>query len=149
MAVYHLYKNQLSCLLKEPVTGLQYPVMQHKLPGGQQMLQLFSNCFLKLLPCWHGPVSIQAALDQDLLFVGFLTVLAVVSECFLPKYIYFCNYFVRGGSFTDSLFQWQNGDSFFNTTGFVSASFLELLSLPSLAYLPSTTSAVVSDKNLC
>lgn len=60
------------------------------------MLQLFSNCFLKLLPCGHWPVSIQTVSDWDFLFVDFLTVLAGVSECLLPKQIYFCSYFVRG-----------------------------------------------------
>lgn len=54
------------------------------------MLQLFSKCFLKLLPCC------QTVSDWGFLFVDFLTVLDGVSECLLPKQIYFCNYFMRG-----------------------------------------------------
>lgn len=61
------------------------------------MLQLFNNCFLKLLPCCNWPISIQTVSDWVFfLFVDFLTVLAGVSECLLPKQIYFCSYFVRG-----------------------------------------------------
>lgn len=128
---------------------LTCPVSQHKFAGGQQMLQLFNNCFLKLLPCCNWPVSIETVSD----WVFFICRLSD-STCWgiwVPpaQTDLLLQLFCERGSFTNSLFQGRNGDSLFNTTSFMSASFLELPSLPNLAYLPSTTSAVVSDKNLC